>query len=383
MLWINSRLPSKIASEKKNNLKCYWILNDLSEPPKCKCCGKTLTADHFCSIKEGYKIYCSDACFRKCAKPDIEKTKKTNLKRYGKEFYSQTDEFKERFEATSLKNFGTKNPASSKKVREKIEQTSLKNYGNKCSLHGKEQEEMTKATWQKNYNASNPMKSEKVRTKVSQTLKNLPDERKSEIKVERQKTCIDNFGVDHQFKSKEVQDKCKKSCKDHFGEDNFFKTDKHKANLSDPEKVKIRMEKQFRTKQKNGTLNTSKPEQEAFWMLKFIFPKLETQYKSDAYPFCADFYDPDQPNVRFEFQGSWTHGGHPFDPTSEEDQKQLRIMQEKGTKYYLNAIDTWTRRDPMKREVAKKNEIVLIEFWNIEEVRRFVVHYFEMSNLRE
>ena len=51
-------------------------------------------------------------------------------------------------------------------------------------------------------------------------------------------------------------------------------------------------------------------------------------------------------------------------------------MQEKGSEYYRVAIDVWTRRDPAKREVAKKNGIQLIEFWNLEEVRSFVVNYF-------
>ena len=60
---------------------------------------------------------------------------------------------------------------------------------------------------------------------------------------------------------------------------------------------------------------------------------------SDLYPFHCDFYIPSL-NLYIEYNGSWTHGKHPFDSLSKEDQNRLKEMKAKAvnSKYYNNAI---------------------------------------------
>lgn len=48
---------------------------------------------------------------------------------------------------------------------------------------------------------------------------------------------------------------------------------------------------------------------------------------------------------------------------------------EKGTKFYQNAINVWTRRDVLKRETAKRNNLNFIEFWNLDEVKEWILNY--------
>lgn len=172
------------------------------------------------------------------------------------------------------------------------------------------------------------------------------------------------------------REKTIKTLREKYGVDSYLQLPLVRAKTLSKES----MEKAQNTKRKNGTFNTSKLEREAYWMLKFIFPKLQTQYKSDAYPFVADFYDPEQQNVRFEFQGSWTHGRHPFNKSNKDDVALADKWKSKKTKYYSIANAVWTQRDPQKREIAKKNGIQLIEFWNLEEVRKFVID-FSVRNL--
>lgn len=43
-----------------------------------------------------------------------------------------------------------------------------------------------------------------------------------------------------------------------------------------------------------------------------------------------------------------------------------------NTKYYNNAITTWTVRDVQKRKVAKENNLNYKEFWNINELKKFI-----------
>jgi hypothetical protein len=74
------------------------------------------------------------------------------------------------------------------------------------------------------------------------------------------------------------------------------------------------------TKRKNGTFNTSKPEDKSYELLceKFDKDDIIRQYKSEKYPFNCDFYVKSI-DTYIECNFNWTHGGHPFDPNSEED----------------------------------------------------------------
>ena len=71
---------------------------------------------------------------------------------------------------------------------------------------------------------------------------------------------------------------------------------------------------------------------------------------------------------------NWTHGGHPFDPNSEEDQAQLQARKEKDTKFYQVAVDVWTRRDPNKMKIALDNNLRFKVFWTIDDVNDWLNH---------
>ena len=131
--------------------------------------------------------------------------------------------------------------------------------------------------------------------------------------------------------------------------------------------------KRIDTKIKNGTLNTSKPELDSFHLLQIVFPNLKKQYKSAEYPFLCDFYDPDS-STYIELNAHWTHGKHFFNKDNPQDLDKLSKWQEKATtsKFYKNAIETWTVRDVKKLAVAKEKNLKYLVFWSIEEVRGYV-----------
>lgn len=123
------------------------------------------------------------------------------------------------------------------------------------------------------------------------------------------------------------------------------------------------------TRRRNGTFNVSKQEDEVYKMLcdKFREEDIVRQYKSKKYPFACDFYVKSC-NLYIECNFSWTHGGHWFDDSNEEDQKTLQLWKDKGTKYYENAIETWTVRDVKKRLCAEENNLNYLVFWRLEDV---------------
>lgn len=115
-----------------------------------------------------------------------------------------------------------------------------------------------------------------------------------------------------------------------------------------------RLKKRNATKRIRGTFNTSKPEETCYKLLvdKFGLDDVIRQYTSDLYPFNCDFYIKSR-NLYIEYNGSWTHGKHPFDPMNENDIALLEEWKAKGKKYYFVAINTWTKRDVIKRSIAK------------------------------
>lgn len=118
--------------------------------------------------------------------------------------------------------------------------------------------------------------------------------------------------------------------------------------------------KEIATKKKNGTLNSSKQEERLHSILKELYPEytIFREYKEERYPFYCDFYIKDL-DVFIELNLHYTHGSHPFDPNSAEDQARLA----KYSKYrYM--IDVWTVRDPNKIEAAELNNLRYIRVYD-------------------
>lgn len=58
-----------------------------------------------------------------------------------------------------------------------------------------------------------------------------------------------------------------------------------------------------------------------------------------------------------EYNGFCTHNNHKFDVNLKED------------------INTWTKRDPLKRKIAKENKLNFKEIWSIEEFKKYLNNF--------
>ena len=104
--------------------------------------------------------------------------------------------------------------------------------------------------------------------------------------------------------------------------------------------------------------------------MKEIFSDIIRQYRSELYPFSCDFYIPTE-DLYIECNYTWTHGGKPYEGTKEDNIK-LNKWKEKNTKFYNNAIYTWTDLDVRKRNIVKQNNLNFIEFWDINELKEWL-----------
>lgn len=121
-----------------------------------------------------------------------------------------------------------------------------------------------------------------------------------------------------------------------------------------------RMLHSYMTKKKNGSFNTSSDEEEYYKQLLSIYgiDDIVRSYKSSLYPFNCDFYIKSEDRY-IELNKHWTHGGMEFIANDQEciDKLNLWIEKSKKSKFYKNAIETWTVRDVEKFKTARMNKL--------------------------
>ena len=123
---------------------------------------------------------------------------------------------------------------------------------------------------------------------------------------------------------------------------------------------------------KNNSFLKSKIEEQFAYFLKIIYPNVKRQYRSEDYPFLCDFYIPEI-DTYIECQGFEGHGKEPFNDTNPKHKEILEKWKDRAPKSKVNRsqysryIKTWTIRDPLKRDTARKNNLNWLEFFTIDE----------------
>ena len=326
--------------------KLYLFYFNLTEPPKCIVCGKKSI---FFDIKRGYSEYCSNECANKSTKR-IEKIKKTCLERYGVNNGAKTETSKEKMKQTCLERYGVEFIGETEEQKKKSKQTKLEKYGdeNWCNPNKTKQTKLERYG-DENWCNTNKIKQTKLEKYGDENYVN-PEKRKQ--------TCLEKYNCTSYTQTQEFKDKSKQTCLEKYGTDAYQKTKEFSEIIRT--KLDIIQQKIYQTKKKNNTFNSSLIEKQFEAYLKENNINYKTQYKSELYPFRCDFYFPDS-DLYLEINAHWTHGGHPFDSTNKDDLLLLEQWKKKNTKYFDIAINTWTVRDVLKRETAKKNNLNYIE----------------------
>lgn len=394
---------TKFLSKDSNmSLRVYCVIHHMIELPKCYNCGKMLHENHFRGINKGFAQYCNS----KCSNSDVykkekiktiflekygstssfsnkelrEKAKKTKLRKYGDENYTN----KEKAQQTCAERYGVDNPFKSLEIKKKIKMTLIKKYGAENCMQNKEIQQKQYQSMLKHFGPDNINN----REKAAETYRNHTEEQKKDIHDRTIQTNLERYGVESPTASKEIQDKisttkqlkhgdknynnrekAQQTCIEKYGVTSYTKTNEFKEKLS--KSNERRMQRQYLTKKKNHSFSFSKQELEVYKRLLEKFTVVERQYKSEKYPFKCDFYIPEK-DLYIEYNGSWTHGTHPYDEKNESDQIRLKHMKEKSltSDYYKSAIKTWTIVDPLKRLTAKQNKLNYIELWKIDDINR-------------
>lgn len=361
----------------------YRIANGIEKIPVCKKCGKPLKYHGF--KESSYGTWCSSKCqlsdenfikdreekiSEEKRKEILDKAKKTKLERYGDENFNN----REKSEITCLERYGSKTYLSSDK-RKEWEDELFKKIGKRTVINF----EKTKETKLKKYGNAYYVNIEKTK-----------------------KTMIERYGAKTTLESKELLDKVKKTCIERYGKEKYTNHNKAEETMLRKYGVKnafqlkevrdkIDHTKAINTKRKNGTLNSSKNENELYGFLKEAFPDKEIirNYRDDRYKnsengnlFCCDFYIKEI-DLFIELNGHYTHGKHPFNINDDNDVRLLEEYKEKTNPSYAVFADVWSHRDVLKFNSAKENKLnyLVIYGYKIDKERiKNIIKLYETNN---
>ena len=303
-----------------------------------------------------------------------QQTKEQCQKLYNKDHYMQVKEIKDKMQETYLQKYGVKHAMQSKILQDKMQETCLRKYGVKHPSQLNEIKEKVKKTCLEKFNSEYYFKSADYKEKYEKYLLNnniTSNMQLDEVKTKYKETCLKKYGYEYASQSNIVKEKVKNTCIKKYNVDCIFKLPINIAKTHSLECIK----KQQETKRKNKTFNKSFIEDNVYTLLveKFGNQNVKRQYKSIDYPFNCDFYIINK-KLYIEYNGSWTHGPHPFNENNIDDINLLNKWKEKSitSDYYKTAIKTWTIRDIIKRNIAIKNKLNYIEFFNINDVKKFL-----------
>lgn len=232
---------SRAKSDKEIFGLFYLVMNDLKEIPTSPC-GKQCK---FLTYKKGYGNYCKNyvlslknesctECHHQFYKNRTEKTKKTNIEKYGVENISQshiikkkkentcltkygqttnlkTKDTKDKIKKTNIEKYGVEYGLSNKNIRGKIEKTNIEKYGSKTPLQNQEVKDKIKKTCMERYGVKHNLSSAAIRTRINETniMKyGVSCVLSSDIIKERiKKTNIKKYNVPYPMMNKNIQNK--------------------------------------------------------------------------------------------------------------------------------------------------------------------------------
>ena len=259
------------------------------------------------------------------------------MERYGVDNAAKLEEIKIKAKQTCIIRYGSISPMGSMKIREKMRQKVIE-----TNLTGIPAKKAKQTNLQK-YNCERASQNIIIKNKISKSNKKIAATGIPAIK--RKQTCMERYGVEHVLQNPKI------------------------------------LKKVEDTKKNKNSFMSSNLEEQAYQLLltKFDKDNIIRQYKSLVYPFRCDFYIKSL-DLYIEYQGSHYHYKEPFDKNNPKHIERLKKLiiknNNKSSKshksQYEKMIKVWIIEDPLKREIAQKNNIKYIEFYNIYELEKWL-----------
>lgn len=158
--WIISKTPLLNDKGFTFSTRVYWVLNGITDFPKCVTCGKYITSN--ASVVKGYR---TSHCSNKCGQLDADiqgKKAKTCVEKFGVKFAWQADSVKRNITRSPQERYGVSHPLASLEIRKKYNQTNLEKYGTEEHIRAASVIEKTRQANIRKYGVDNPWKNKKI-----------------------------------------------------------------------------------------------------------------------------------------------------------------------------------------------------------------------------
>jgi hypothetical protein len=175
----------------------------------CKCGEVSIKAFTSMADRGCFCIKCKNTIMN-------EKTKKTNMERFGCEDPNQLDTVKQKIKKIFVEKYGVDSPMKTKEVKEKQKEVMLEKYGVENPFQSEIIKDKIKDTLMEKYGVEHPLQNVRIYKKFETTLmKNhgvdIPYH-SEKIKEKGRETCLQRYGVEYAFQSKELREKGKQTC---------------------------------------------------------------------------------------------------------------------------------------------------------------------------
>lgn len=244
----------------------------IKEKRICDNCGKEIYRTRR-AICDTFRIYNKDLCVECSDYFRLEKTKSSNIEKYGVEF-----------------------PMQSEEIKQKIKKSNLEHYGCEYSFKNPKINEMARKSFQEKYGTSGVLATNIFKEKVKQTN-------------------LQKYGCENVFGSDDVKNKIKNTILDKYGVEY----------ISQSEDIKNKIRKSFEEK---GIVKTSKPQLELFEKCKILFPEYKIYLNLSESYFSLDIaLIKEHIKIDVEYDGYYWHK-----ETKQKDYIRDKILQKRGYK---------------------------------------------------
>lgn len=319
-----------LLSDKKYtiNTKVYWILNGLTDFPRCQNpkCNKPIKKNIRVQF-DGHKGY-AKFCSCRCASSDEEvqaKCKTTCQERYGYDNGSKVPEVIERIKQIQFEKNGGLWDFQTKRFKEQVKDQCMRNYG-----------------------VENYMQTNECRQKYIHTM-------------------MERYGVEHYSKTDEFKEKYRETVMNRYGgfptQVNDFRNKLMQTNM---DKYGVKWITELINSGKYGRAGRSTPENEVFMFIKDIvksglevIPNDHTQMTPNERNNWSINHELDIwiPSLKLavEFQGSYWHNPLLFPKTAYNDmEKRIQCEEKEITLIQINEFDWKDNRKMVEVELRQK-----------------------------
>ena len=175
-----------------------------------------------CKCEKEYTVRINDVKIgHTCKDCGFEKSKNTNMERYGFPYAIQNEEIKEKIRNTNMERYGVVNPFLSEEIKEKIRNINYEIYSvNHLTQHPEIRSKIIN-TNMKRYGVEFPFQSKEIQDKVKKTILEVYGvnfiTQNQETKEKIKNTNVERYGVEYPSQNKDIMKKMQDTCFERHG----------------------------------------------------------------------------------------------------------------------------------------------------------------------